>query len=335
MKTQSVLLMCFAFAVPAFGEVVTFQQSVGGYTSCHDTWIDDGVGDNSTSGQVLVDLSGDAWNRHGLIRFGQVFMSEGGPIPDGARIYSAILTVKASTSGSGWMFFRMKQSWQDTDTWHTDGSPTKDGVIEADVEYVGDTGTGVPRTGYSNVDAIVQPINPAGKVFEIDVIASVRAWSDGTTPKYGWVVHSYAQANSGFYSSEAETVADRPLLTVDYVVTHNLAVRSAPITGVDIIGDKPGTTNYTATCDDQEVVNLTAPAALPGEGITRHHFLYWMVDNGPRPYSRAELQLTMDGDHSAVAIYDRRLDGDTNGDGKVNLLDIIYVRGKLYMQCEQ
>ena len=90
---------------------------------------------------------------------------------------------------------------------------------------------------------------------------------------------------------------------------YRLDVRSTPITCAGITCDKPG--------------------------ATRHYFLYWMVDNGPRPEGQHGLQLTMDGDHAASAIYDCRLEGDSNDDNEVNLLDIIHVRERLYTRCEE
>ncbi|NQT21021.1 MAG: hypothetical protein HQ592_15040, partial [Planctomycetes bacterium] len=117
-------------------------------------------------------------------------------------------------------------------------------------------------------------------------------------------------------------------------VTHILTVGSAPMAGAAISGDKPGTTNYAAVCDDEETVALTAVRIVPGPGDAQHYFLYWMVDNEVQPYGQRELQLTMNTDHTAMAIYDLRLEGDTNGDGMVNILDMTYLLGRYYMRCE-
>ena len=59
-----------------------------------------------------------------------------------------------------------------------------------------------------------------------------------------------------------------------------------------------------------------------------------MVDNEVQPYGQRELQLTMNTDHTAMAIYDLRLEGDTNGDGTVNILDMTYLLGRYHMRCE-
>ena len=34
-----------------------------------------------------------------------------------------------------------------------------------------------------------------------------------------------------------------------------------------------------------------------------------------------------------MAVYEWRLEGDNNGDDQVDLLDLIYVRDKLYTRC--
>lgn len=53
----------------------------------------------------------------------------------------------------------------------------------------------------------------------------------------------------------------------------------------------------------------------------------------PQAYGENQLQLTMDTDHTVMAVYDWRLPGDANRDDLVDLLDIIYIRGKLYTGC--
>ena len=40
-----------------------------------------------------------------------------------------------------------------------------------------------------------------------------------------------------------------------------LTVQSTPVAGVNVSGDKPGTTNYTATCDDNQTISLVAVAS--------------------------------------------------------------------------
>jgi len=53
-----------------------------------------------------------------------------------------------------------------------------------------------------------------------------------------------------------------------------LTVRSAPAQGAEITGDKPGTTDYTAQCSDQQAVSLIAPVAMIVAG-THYTFVRW------------------------------------------------------------
>jgi len=108
---------------------------------------------------------------------------------------------------------------------------------------------------------------------------------------------------------------------------HTLTVESTPITGVDITGDKPGTTNYTATCDDQEEVNLTAPAGATVADAD-YKFVRWAVNGADEPRNQTSVQISMDADYTAEARYN--LLGDVNSDCVANVIDMILVRNHLY-----
>lgn len=100
--------------------------------------------------------------------------------------------------------------------------------------------------------------------------------------------------------------------------THTLTVQSSPVTGASITGDKPGTTNYTATCDDQEIVNITAPLNVTVADV-EYTFNFWSVDDADQPPRQAGLQIAMDAAHTADARYS--LAGDVNDDCTVNILE--------------
>jgi hypothetical protein len=107
-----------------------------------------------------------------------------------------------------------------------------------------------------------------------------------------------------------------------------LAVSSPPIGGVEVTGDNPGTTPYTAQCDDQAEVTLQVfPYGLLSSGGCLYRFLWWAVDGTPQLRGEGQLTLTMDTDHTAEAVYN--LFGDATGDCKVNVLDMIFVRNRL------
>jgi len=84
-------------------------------------------------------------------------------------------------------------------------------------------------------------------------------------------------------------------------VVQTLYVQSTPVAGIPITGDKPGSTDYTATCEDQQVIALSAPATAIVAGL-RYNFISWTLDGQPAPAGTA-LTVTMDADHTAVAVY--------------------------------
>ena len=116
-------------------------------------------------------------------------------------------------------------------------------------------------------------------------------------------------------------------VTAEYVLgQHTLTVESTPTTGVEITGDKPGTTNYGATCDNQEVVNLCAPQCV--EAAVCYEFVRFVVDSVEQPEGQSCVEMTMDTDRTVVAEYERFM-GDVTGDCAVDILDMISVRNKL------
>ena len=140
-----------------------------------------------------------------------------------------------------------------------------------------------------------------------------------------------------FYSGAGNLVAGDTNGSNDvflHVRAVRLTVDSAPIIGVSVTGDQPGETEYTALCEPDQAVNLTAPAAI-SLGGTNYTFDRWYVDNVPGTRGEATVEVMMDSHHTAVAQYDWRLDGDLTGDCTVNILDMIYVRNRLNETCSE
>ena len=78
-----------------------------------------------------------------------------------------------------------------------------------------------------------------------------------------------------------------------------LNVLSAPVGAVQVSGDRPGQTPYSATTSDDEIVTLTA-AATAGN----RHFLRWEDGDGTHLGSDLALVLTMASDQVVFAVYD-------------------------------
>ncbi|NQT21788.1 MAG: discoidin domain-containing protein [Planctomycetes bacterium] len=81
-------------------------------------------------------------------------------------------------------------------------------------------------------------------------------------------------------------------------VPFTLTVESTPATGAAITGDKPGTANYSAACDDQEAVALTAPREHSGG-----YFVRWKDASGSTLTYHGTHSFTVDADTTVIAEY--------------------------------
>jgi hypothetical protein len=176
---------------------VDFQQGVAGYAGTVDTFLDSSapVADNSAAAGLVVDLIPQ---RHVLLRFDNVFESQGGPIPDGATIQWATLTINVTneSANAGASLHRILQTWNDSDSWDT-----WIGGIQTD-------GTEAAATADVSSSSAVGP-------HVIDVTPSVTAWSAGTA-NHGWAWLPPATDNSWqFHSAEGGTP---PVLSVGYLI---------------------------------------------------------------------------------------------------------------------
>jgi len=110
--------------------------------------------------------------------------------------------------------------------------------------------------------------------------------------------------------------------------THTLTVVSQALAGLDIMGDDPGNTPYCATRTDQEAVHLALdePLSIVSDDQL-YNFVYWMIDGVPQPRGGTSVDIVMDADRTATAVYN--MFADANGDCVVNVLDLIFVRNRL------
>ena len=115
-----------------------------------------------------------------------------------------------------------------------------------------------------------------------------------------------------------------------------LGVVSSPMGGLGITGSAPGVTDYERLWRHGQTVSLRAPIAVEFGGVT-YAFQQWMIDGKPSAYRMTTVQVQMDADHTATAVYDFPNPGavptDVNGDCVVNVLDLIQVRNKLGTRC--
>ena len=188
--------------------LASFQDGAGGYTATLDTYVHAGLptADNSLVTPLIVDgptagAPGD--ERQVLLRFDNLFVSQGGPIPDGATILSATLTLNITDpSPDGAELHRMLVPWADTATWNS---------LTAGVQH-----DGTEALAAIDVSSSFNGTVPASHA--IAVTSSVAAWSANPSSNHGWVFVTPAGLSNSwqFSSSEAATVALRPMLTVQY-----------------------------------------------------------------------------------------------------------------------
>ena len=171
----------------------SFKDGVGGYNGTVDTYIDN-TNPNSSFGaesSILWDSFPSEYT--GFIHFDNLFVSEGGPIPDGAYILLATLTYYVFNSGNDANVSEVLISWDNSLTW-------------SQFDFSNDIGNfiGLAESGtqYS---------------FEsIDVTSSLTTWSTNPPLNNGWIFQFTGSDGCDVYSSEWTNLNQRPELTIQY-----------------------------------------------------------------------------------------------------------------------
>ena len=152
----------------------------------------------------LVQLETDTGSfGYGLIQFTNIFGSGPGQVPLGSTITSATLQITGlgdGNSSASAQLYRMLVPWTEADTWNS-MSTSEPGIQWDDVESL------------STFDASAS--NLALTTHTFDVTTSVQAWSSGQANQ-GWPLKQTESANWSVRMSETVTVANRPLLTIEY-----------------------------------------------------------------------------------------------------------------------
>ncbi|RZL09447.1 MAG: DUF4347 domain-containing protein, partial [Rubrivivax sp.] len=186
----------------------TYQEGVSGYTGTTDTFLDQLSATNNSASTTLS--AGRATTQNGfqtLIKFEDIIGAAAGQIPPGAIITNVTLTVYMTATPTftnpTFSLYRMLSSWSDSSTWSSMG----DGI-----------GFGEAR---SSADQTITDSGVKSYTFASNaaMIASVQAWANDPSSNQGWYI--FCDDNSSkasFASSENATVANRPKLTVDYVI---------------------------------------------------------------------------------------------------------------------
>jgi len=116
--------------------------------------------------------------------------------------------------------------------------------------------------------------------------------------------------------------------------TPTLTVLSSPLPGVQIIGSHPGISQYAVPVERGQFVNLSASPDVNIDG-TLYYFAFWMIDGNLMLPGMTNLSFIMQGDTTVMAIYDWRVPGDYNEDGKIDLKDLVFVRNRLELESDE
>ena len=136
----------------------------------------------------------------------------------------------------------------------------------------------------------------------VNLVALPAAAQAGLDYRFArWVVDGADQPD-GMAAVQLVMDAGHTAIAVYEIETRILTVQSTPIIGIAISGSRPGTSNYSVACQDEDTVTLAAPPDLTEAG-RRYVFHQWIVDGTTQAVGQAGLELAMDAHHTAVAAY--------------------------------
>ncbi|MBL0125099.1 MAG: DNRLRE domain-containing protein [Betaproteobacteria bacterium] len=222
---------------------VTLQQGLNAYTGATDTYINSGSAtSNFGTATSVQDQTG---SRGVLVRF-KIFAADGGPVPNGATIQSATLSLYKSSGGATtYGARRVLKNWVETQaTWNKATSTLNWSVAGA-------TGSGTDLV--ATADGSASTTTAAGWL-AFTVTGGVAAMSAGAA-NYGWrlVPTSGATAAKSFNSREYTTNTTlRPKLAITYTLTNAAPTVSltAPANGTVLL--PPATIALAATAADSD-----------------------------------------------------------------------------------
>jgi hypothetical protein len=249
----ALLLLLSVLGFPALAQTtVTLQDGLNGYVGTADNHTFDSQPTVNNGNNVLL-LIGHNTNM-GLIRF-PIFAAEGGPVPDGATITSATLSLYKSTGPDAVLRFqRVLKSWHETQSsWNMANSSTAWEVPGA---------KGATDVGTIDFEGSIGAATNAW--VNIDVSAAVQAFAATSGSNHGWRV-AYVSGGTGtkeFISRNNTSSTLRPKLTITYASGSACTTGSlrpydgAPINGTPIAVSSSSPTEIEAehfNCGGQNV----------------------------------------------------------------------------------
>lgn len=207
------VLLFFVFTDSVLAQTVTLQEGLNGYAGSADTDMWSGNPDFARGNQNAILLSNST--NMALVYF-PIFVSEGGPVPNGATISSAVLSLNQFDGAAVTVQARrLKRSWNEAQaTWNVAATgqawQTAGALGAADVETSTD--------GQGSIGA-------ATGWMDIDVTPGVQALAAGT-PNFGWRI-SWISGDQSTKSFNSRNDPNNPTLRPKLTVTYNTASASA------------------------------------------------------------------------------------------------------------
>jgi hypothetical protein len=194
------------------GASVTFQDGLNGYTLTRDTYLSS-FHPSLAFGTSPFIYDHRANNYVGLFRFA-IFQSEGGPIPDGAIIQSATLSLyKESAYSMTYAVHRLVRDWSEAAATWQQALPGQPWAVP------GAAGSG---TDYAAVADAQGSVGYDPGWLQFDVTTGIRQMSAGQ-PNRGWKlvpISGYLNSLKRFHSRDSQVApALRPKLTVSYSIS--------------------------------------------------------------------------------------------------------------------
>jgi hypothetical protein len=194
------------FSVAGSLTTAVLQRGLNGYTGAADTYLDQFLSTSPRGALTPLYLAPSTFRP--LVRFA-IFASEGGPVPDGAVVQSATLSLYKQSYDETLALHALLKPWVEAEaTWNL----AHDGAAWT---VPGAGGIGSDYAGVADV-TVSTPFNPGWVNF--DVTARVRDWSDGIGTNHGWAMRQVTSGSNSklFESSESASASLRPKLTVVY-----------------------------------------------------------------------------------------------------------------------
>lgn len=252
---------------PAEDEVLTpvtasFTSGVNGYAGATDSQLLQSAPGTNYGSAVSLNFDGDTGGGNDAYA---LFRWDLSSIPPGAIIQSASIKLRVTNAGAvAYQLYALRRSWHEVSVSWNNASGTEPWQIAGAKGANDRDPTVIATIAATSIATTSFPMNAAG-------VAKVQGWVDGSVPNHGVVIASTTLTDGADVDSrETATLANRPTLTVTYLVddvdecalgTNTCVAAADGGTCTNTIG------SFQCGCDEDNTGNGVLPAA-GGTGCT-------------------------------------------------------------------